>query len=1210
MSERNDGYAFAPRLGIFAVFAAIVYGFVQTGKSPERKAPEQEKNATAVLETESAVPVDLEAFLKRNELSLDKQKKDGENKDGEKVASLIVTVPDPLESQFGHWHDQAVDSITQALGDCDYFLDDHWFPWIVLREDKTKNLVYRQGHPDKDPGVFVYRNKHNIHDRLCVLLVGENPLSGLRHEVAIKALDLAKNWLADPQNDKIKIVGPFFTGSQASLAHIILDWNERNSQKSKPPKKPVKFDIVSGTAMGLQPWSEIDCRHASKLQEMVEKIQVTQIPFHELLQAVFTFVNHRGESGCPGNVEADPPKERVAFVVEARSGFGDEVVSEIKNRLDTTKNGQNSQTNRFPPLLFRFPMHVARAAALLSKEQRDRDERLGLLKPGADIFQQLDQSRQGGDLVPAANEMRTALINLRLMHDYWKMIRRDRVKYVFVFATDTRDSLFLLEQMQEHCPDALPIVLGADLQYVHTDFLRFTRGVVVVGTYPLFGPAQEWTMIENDNGRRIPFPTCYAEGVYNAVLAILDSESKKKMVDYQPPRSVKTEKQKQEVKPPIWLTVIGEKGEFLPLIFFTGYDCGETMVKVDVQKESSATDSFSYGRSFGVPSLGAFVLIGFALWAVILGVNQSTTSELTAPDPTYLPGVRGLYISVIIFACLLCVVPLGLALVLPEKNAKPVWVSILGVAIAFAVILVMLALLVEQFIKAKLSRSSKSIAAPQKATGGHSAPVYTVGKQFGSPAAPEKPADGPPPSKGFPWPVILIFAIGTLSLFIFLVYQPCYASDAQALLFRERAAAAASGISPVLPAMIIGLGLIIWAKLGFSVLRLAGKFRIESPYPDWPKDRPKEIAEDSPIDCAVRNIRDAAREIDWSMCFLGWLFRYDKGGNWWERCRWSGVALLIAAIAGFFFVSERAMPTWETHAWNCLFSTAFTVLMLAIIISGYRYYLMWKMVQKITRSIMSIPMVAAFDHFPAKLSQVLSNYLFTSRQRPCDLAIAEHLRNRAVKSAQSEPQNALASAAVNALAGQGPVQLKDPTMMLGDDVKPLCESARKLVNVLAPSWAAHKASEAFGTVPRELDKEAREEASWADVAEQFIAMMAVIFVSQYLKRMSCFAWMSVVGCASLLLAITTYQFQPERIMMSVGVVFTLSVIAIIIYVHFGINRNELISRVTRTTPNRFELNWTFVQNIALLLVPLITLLINQLGGRLRSVAEPVLEIFR
>jgi len=59
---------------------------------------------------------------------------------GYKTGFLIATVPDPIDSAYGHAFDQVVDAIQRAVEKKDgYVLDRCWLPWDLDRKAKPKD---------------------------------------------------------------------------------------------------------------------------------------------------------------------------------------------------------------------------------------------------------------------------------------------------------------------------------------------------------------------------------------------------------------------------------------------------------------------------------------------------------------------------------------------------------------------------------------------------------------------------------------------------------------------------------------------------------------------------------------------------------------------------------------------------------------------------------------------------------------------------------------------------------------------------------------------------------------------------------------------------------------------------------------------------------------------------------------------------------------
>src|SRR5262249_23903964 len=119
-----------------------------------------------------------------------------------------------------------------------------------------------------------------------------------------------------------------------------------------------------------------------------------------------------------------------------------------------------------------------------------------------------------------------------------------------------------------------------------------------------------------------------------------------------------------------------------------------------------------------------------------------------------------------------------------------------------------------------------------------------------------------------------------------------------------------------------------------------------------------------------------------------------------------------------------------------------------------------------------------------------------------------------------------------------------------------------------------------------------------------------IFISQYFLLLYNMALSMSWIAVSLLVAATIYPFQPEVLIMYVFLGLFLVVAGSVCWVLVRVNKNEIISRITQSTPNRFDLNWTFVAALCQFLLPVGILLAAHLSGRLRTLVEPLMVVLR
>jgi hypothetical protein len=1246
MSEKSSPLSALPGYGLLAVALTVLFGVAAVrNEGQKNRGPENERSPTALAATGTSAAGDAPSWRGRlvvevgggakpvpGHLRFLKEQGVVTGISSLKVAPstsfLILTLPDPLSSQLGYWYDQSIDALTRAMSATAYTLSARWFPWAVKSEDKPKGKVTREGDPETEPGVVVYSRQGDARDRRVVLVVGENPTSGLRVKALEAALKLAEPREGEGQSE-IHLVGPFFTGSQPSLGKVLLKWC--------PERKNRVVKCITGTATGLKPWEEV---FGARLRDSLgSPIRGTQVPFAQLNRAALHYLSKPGRTS-PSDSLGVSPRGKVAYLVEANSGFGEaaEDCAVVESRAEDSP----------PPLVFRFPMHIGRLAGIRSKEERERDERLGLIRPGEGKLVALDENRSD-DIVPAADETRTALIDQRLLADYWAAIRRERVRYVFVVATDPRDVLFLLEQIQTACPDAQPVTFAADLHYAHPDYLRFMRGVMVVGTYPLIPRAQRWQAVSGTDLRRMPFPSSHAEGVYNAVLATLGR--KDQMADYMPPRFDGARVR----APAIWVTAVGENGEFVPLAYFTGYDDdpGFLVPAEKAKDEAASAEEAKVDSPFTLPffyfSGAVAVALVVAAWRVWKANKKSSDPSGSGKGREWAPGVRAQYLLLTGIGGAFASLPLVLAL----WSAPPGWGSLEEASLCVVAAL-LLALCV-------------------------AGTSWAVWRQWrltvqGLTTAPAP--SGSPQWELAPWPAFAFTLLVAGVVFGWLLVDHARLATPARVLFAERAASLFSGCSPVVPAAVVALGLLGYGLLGLGLVRLTTEFRVDNPYPNWGGDPPAGQGKEAVVQDAVRRIGTSARALDSDIVGLAGAFTDPGQGRWgrWYRLglvlaaggmavaalalvvfgrdvhdwplfclgfvvlvgaaalcvgllhsvwrhdpdpaawRPRPGALLLLALAGSAcgVALHRSQRTWESQAWNCLFATGLLALAFLTLAAAYRLYRLWREVEKITRAVMAIPMVGAFDWFPDKVAKVFGAYLLTARRAPLDLVIPVHLLHQ-LQQALEEPgvqDNWQAQAAAALLKTPESPYQKGEDEFTGQQASVLCRAAARLVDVLALGWETRPLPEAFGTVLSDARREAEQPTGWRCLAEQFVAIMAVVFLSQFFTRMRYLALMAVTASASLLLAVTAYQFEPERFLMYTAVGFAGAVICLLVWILYSMNRNELVSRVTRTTPDKFQLDAAFVQNLAVFVLPLLAVVVTQLAGRMRSVVEPVLAWLR
>jgi len=105
----------------------------------------------------------------------------------------------------------------------------------------------------------------------------------------------------------------------------------------------------------------------------------------------------------------------------------------------------------------------------------------------------------------------------------------------------------------------------------------------------------------------------------------------------------------------------------------------------------------------------------------------------------------------------------------------------------------------------------------------------------------------------------------------------------------------------------------------------------------------------------------------------------------------------------------------------------------------------------------------------------------------------------------------------------------------------------------------------------------------------------------------------IVGMVLLLLAFTSYPFEPQHLLLLVIQIAIIAVAIVTFVVFVQAERDEILSRIARTQPNTVTWNRSFVLPVLLYAaLPLLTVVATAfpLLGDLFSFLDPVLRIVK
>ena len=418
------------------------------------------------------------------------------------VHFLIATLPDPIDSFTGWLFDPMLDAITQAITTDDYLLDRSHFPDVdeALAPSTAHAAANSHAH-DIQPGVVIFRRRTlepllrksspDAHgDRLVVLTVHENPAAGVHDRALANAIRLVASWpLRADDAGEIRILGPTFSGSSESIARAL-----RMARRSLVAQD-FRVRVVSGSATDA---ANQDVIQAALPEDMVT-FQATVRPDTELIPALFDHVRDTGWRGP------------VAVLFEANTQYGRQVGALIEQTLRT----QKLSILRLP-----FPMNISR---LRTTAPATTDQATGSFSAPSKFRRlAMEAPRSATDQIHQFHPETTATYMELALSNLLDTIAREGIGTVALLATDPRDKLFLAQQIARYSPDVSIVTAESDSIYAHPDYASYLHGALVVSSYPLWSDNQRLTYGFQGDVERRQFANGSAQGVYNAVLALLD----------------------------------------------------------------------------------------------------------------------------------------------------------------------------------------------------------------------------------------------------------------------------------------------------------------------------------------------------------------------------------------------------------------------------------------------------------------------------------------------------------------------------------------------------------------------------------------------------------------------------------------------------------------------------------------------------------------
>jgi hypothetical protein len=1168
------------------------------------------------------------------------------------VEPLIALIHDPLDSSSGYRFDTITNAIQRALEREQFVLDRFWFPWqtkagaaapaedawqvtsdllpspgtgspsaprpglrIEREKPQDRSLPY-----ERQPGVLLFRRGQDPKGEapgqqgcpgqthlLMVFLVGDTATKGLQKKALETSLQFIRDADLVPPTEPIRILGPAFSGSQTSLGIVLRDWATSGGKGYER-----RIRVVSGTATALkQDLFKGDC--APLKVDVGATVVPEDIVIHELLAYA-------------------RPKTTVALLRETNTGFGQSAWGPHEQAEPEQAEPTNPRIIEIP-----FPMHIAEVRTAYAKDPGGKAGGLPSLPSFVGRLRiPFEEGRQPRDTEPTLSPGMTATYSERVLGTILSTIARERIQYVAILATDVKDMIFLATVIRQSAPDVQLLFSHSDALLSHPDYRYALRGALVGSTYPLYSNNQRWSYPFHGQDSRSVFPSQIEQGYYNAVIALREGGAGKPgerqvwpqaLLEYGPPFQVPPA---GEARPPVWISILGEDG---PHPLASGQPSKNDGARyksyvVPATNCPAEPDGFEFRHTrlwvWALVTLMAFLgLLAALYWYGGLGGPRDEGGrsgllfvELWQPRRPDLRRRQELY-SLACFAPATAFWGYVTAISLIPYLAAWTWRPGGEIRLYYFPIPVLAPLTFAVLLAVSVAAVCRALLAPPTAAEGE---ARGAGRYF-VPAA------------------LLALALWVAGRLVYHaaigLYRPASFPPFResALFFFERVTNVADGVSPVLPAFFLTLALFWW---GLTQLKRLNRLERATPPGADPGDPP---AGPPDMPTRLRTCASQVWEIVRSPHALG-PFRPAL------LVVWAGLAFAFCRLHSGF------IPTAEGTLFDSAVQFAFAAVSVLLVFTFLHTLELWHRLRRLLLLVAQLPLLQAFDRMPARVPSLFGPYLSSSSSdRESHLVIrAQQLRALAEQYARARDRLSRLFGGPGPLAdldeamgydalavwrqteqwlhkhGAGAGQTAEELSrsreeaeaavvrervqkFLGPDqpLPELCrKAARACVAAIDRAWPTLSVGDAFAHAPAAAAGEGAASApapaggggpapddplrQWFRLAEDFLAIEVVNWLSHFFAQLRNLITFLVVGSILLLFAVLYYPFQPQRLLL----IFTGGLILVfavgLFRMFLQIERDEVVSRILKTTPNRINLNPVFLSHVGTYVVPLLGVL--------------------
>jgi hypothetical protein len=465
----------------------------------------------------------------------------------------------------------------------------------------------------------------------------------------------------------------------------------------------------------------------------------------------------------------------------------------------------------------------------------------------------------------------------------------------------------------------------------------------------------------------------------------------------------------------------------------------------------------------------------------------------------------------------------------------------------------------------------------------------------------------------------------------------------------ERSLNVANGVSSVFPMLFLALS---GSALVFG--RLRDLYLFDQCMPHYPMPRLEIDDRDDPMKKADVRLHNERHDFE------------DEADRFWSFVPRMARSHLVVLTLGVLFLGHFLLPLgwrlrrWSPHGFNgrvfdYQFSLMIMILFLFVTLNSLRLALMWESVERVMKLFLQLPQGSALARMNARVSRWFfeasdsegTRFDLIRREadtlaRLCDGNLP--LRDELLRLQINDEWDRASGAGWEQRWGNSFEErwARLPERLRSIDEASVFEVRAMITPILRAYWRRLSIAEAFPNVgtpapklaeptrpqsdpwwtiaagiapqPPSVDASEASLVAWVRAAEDLLSLLFVSWLAVAMEQIWTRIGSLVVAVLALLLAVVAYPSPIQhRFVLGLGllIAFLAALVGLIV---LGVNREELISRVANTAPNRLKLDRNLISSLLTYVLPLLGAVIAALSfnasDTLHTFLDPILHQWR